>query len=89
MKEKLSKEEFARWKGNRYYKEHKKEIREAYDVRDKQLPPAPRIVTVALAELLESSEDPLETLRMMSQNYDCLLYISIPSTEENLIFRRR
>ena len=60
------------------------EIRDAYDARDKQLPPAPRIVTVALAELLESSEDPLETLRMMAQNYDCLLYMSIPSTEENL-----
>lgn len=33
MKEELSKEEFARWKGNRYYKEHKKEIREAYEKR--------------------------------------------------------
>ena len=60
------------------------EIREAYDARDKQLPPPPRIVSVSLTELLESNEDPLETLRMMSQKYDCLLYLSIPSTEENL-----
>ena len=60
------------------------EIREAYDLRDKQLPPPPRILCVALTEVLESSEDPLETLRMISQNYDCDLYISIPSTEENL-----
>ena len=60
------------------------EIREAYDVRDKQLPPPPRIVCFALNELLESAEDPLETLRMISQRYDCDLYISIPSTEQNL-----
>ena len=60
------------------------EIREAYDVRDKQLPPPPRIVCFALNELLESAEDPLETLRMISQKYDCDLYISIPSTEQNL-----
>lgn len=60
------------------------EIREAYDVRDKQLPPPPRIVCFALSELLESTEDPLETLRMISQKYECDLYISIPSTEQNL-----
>jgi hypothetical protein len=60
------------------------EIREAYDARDKQLPPPPRIVSVSLTELLESNEDPLKTLRMMSQKYDCLLYLLIPSTEENL-----
>lgn len=60
------------------------EIREAYDVRDKQLPPPPRIVCFALNELLESAEDPLETLRMISQKYECDLYISIPSTEQNL-----
>ena len=60
------------------------EIRDAYDARDKQLPPPPRTVCISLTEFLESNEEPLETLRMISQNYDCDLYISIPSTEQNL-----
>lgn len=60
------------------------EIREVYDARDKHLPPPPRIFCIALTELLESSEDPLETLRMIVQNYDCDLHVSIPITEENI-----
>ena len=59
------------------------EIRDTYDARDKQLPPPPRTVCIPLAEFLESGDDVLEVLRVVSRNYDSYVCISLPNEKED------
>ena len=59
------------------------EIREAYDARDKQPPLPPRTVCIPLAEFLESGDDVLDVLRVVSRNYDSHVCVSLPNAKED------